>query len=215
MVSFATPQLLLVATCLVLSSKCVQSLKPTISLERASGKIFSRKDFLGESMFNAIAVGAGISSIETIFPVKVNAAMENKQNVFKAGQPLGVDAAKDRFKEGQKSLNELLSNFETIQQGGGDNVRRYLGTVGTTSGLYGIKKVLRELQSEADDFVEYTENMDEFDKALNAAEGAAYMAIFVETSSSSTPPQKYLDDAKTESKRMKVYMDELAKQLGI
>ena len=46
-------------------------------------------------------------------------------------------------------------------RGGGDNIRRYLGTVGTTSPLYGIKTVFKYLQEDAGDIVEFTENMNE------------------------------------------------------
>jgi len=144
-----------------------------------------------------------------------NAAMENAQKVFKPGQALGVDAAKARFEEGRASLKYLIDNYDEIQKGGGDNVRRYIGTVGTSSGLYGIMKVLKELQPEADDIVEYTENMSDFNYYLTAAESAAYSAIFVVTSSSSTPPQKYFDDARRAAKRMLEYMDNMAKELNM
>lgn len=146
---------------------------------------------------------------------RANAVMENTQQVFEAGKSLTPDQARARFKEGQKSLDELIANYNEICDGGGDNVRRYLGTVGTTSGLYGVSKVMKILQEEADDIVEYTETMNEVNAALQGADGAAYMAIFVTTSSSSTPPQKYFDDAKIEVKRAQQSMKDLAAQLNI
>ena len=73
--------------------------------------------------------------------------MENTQTVFSVGKDLTVDQARARFKEGQTSLKYLLEHYDEIcDKGGGDNVRRYLGTVGTTSGLYGIAKVMKILQ---------------------------------------------------------------------
>ena len=77
------------------------------------------------------------------------------------------------------------------------------------SGLFGIQKVMKLLQEEADDIVEYTETMNEINAAINGADGSAYMAIFVSSSSSSTPPQKYFDDAKIEVKRAVLSMKDL------
>ena len=48
----------------------------------------------------------------------------------------------------------LLHNYDSICDGGGDNVRRYLGTVGTSSGLFGIQKAMKALSERADDIVE-------------------------------------------------------------
>jgi hypothetical protein len=136
--------------------------------------------------------------------------MESTQPVFKAGKPLTVEEALERLKEGRKSAQYLLENYETICEGGGDNVRRYLGTVGVTSGLFGIGKVMSSLAEQADDFVEYTEVSDEVLKSIQQADGSAYMAIFVATSTSQTPPSKYFEDAKIELKRCIKGLDELA-----
>ena len=66
--------------------------------------------------------------------------MKSSQTVFEVGKDLSLDEA--RFREGQDSL----ANYEAISNGsnggGGDNIRRYLGTVGTTSALYGISRVI-------------------------------------------------------------------------
>ena len=144
-----------------------------------------------------------------------NAAMENSQTVFKAGEALGVEASKARFVEAQRSLGYLLDNYDDVVKGGGDNVRRYLGTVGTSSGMYGISKVLKELQEEAADIIIYTETMIEFDAALRAADTAVYSANFVEFSAAKTKPEKFFEDARTEAKRMQVYLNEMASELDI
>ena len=136
--------------------------------------------------------------------------MENTQTVFKVGKSLTVEEALERLKEGRKSAQFLLENYDTICQGGGDNVRRYLGTVGITSGLFGIGKVMSSLAERADDFVEYTEVSDEVLKSIQQADGSAYMAIFVATSTSQTPPSKYFEDAKIELQRCIKALDELA-----
>lgn len=144
-----------------------------------------------------------------------NAAMKSDQTVFEVGKDLSVDDAKARFREGQASLNYLLEHYDEICEGGGDNVRRYLGTVGTTSGLYGIAKVMKTMQSEAEDIVEYTETMNEINAALVGADGSAYMAIFTGTSTSGVPEEKYYADAKVEIKRAIISMKELGKQMNI
>jgi hypothetical protein len=144
-----------------------------------------------------------------------NAVMADKQEVFQIGKDLTPEQAKERLKEGIKSLDYLLKHYEEICEGGGDNVRRYLGTVGTSSGMYGIIKVMKVLQNEADDIVEYTETMNEVNASINGANGSAYMAIFVNSSSSSTPAEKYFADAKIETKRALKALQDLAQVLDI
>jgi hypothetical protein len=89
--------------------------------------------------------------------------------------------------------------------------KRYLGTVGTSSGLYGISKVLKTLQEEADDndMVDYTELVYDFEQALRDADTACYSAIFVEFSAAKTPPEKFFIDAKGDVARMQKYFNEL------
>lgn len=135
---------------------------------------------------------------------------------FQAGQAMGTEEALARFKEAQTSLKYLLNNYDSIvANGGGDNVRRYLGTVGVSSGLYGIPKVLKELQESADDIVEYTEAMNEFDASLRQADTACYSANFVEFSAAKTKPEKFFQDAKIDAQRMQDAMNEMAAQLKL
>ena len=154
--------------------------------------------------------------LRTLKPAPVDAVMENRQDVFQVGKELTVEQARKRFQEGQQSLDYLLDHWEeVVENGGGDNVRRYIGTVGTSSGLYGIQKVMKVLQDDADDIVEYTETMNEINACINGVDGSAYMAIFVVTSTSQTPPEKYFADAKVEAKRAQKAMAELASQLKL
>lgn len=67
---------------------------------------------------------------------------------------LSVAEAEERFRAGRASVDSLLRNYDEVCEGGGDNVRRYLGTVGTTSGLFGIRKAMKALAERADDIVE-------------------------------------------------------------
>ncbi|KAL3778826.1 hypothetical protein ACHAWO_007360 [Cyclotella atomus] len=129
--------------------------------------------------------------------------------------PITKSEAIDRFRAGRKSVQYLLDHYDEICEGGGDNVRRYLGTVGVTSGLFGIGKALKVLGEDVDDIVEYTELATEVEKTIQQADGSAYMAIFVTTSSSSTPPAKYYKDAKVEIERCAQTLDELALMIGL
>lgn len=150
------------------------------------------------------------------FPSNANAVtMEQpKEKIFKVGEALGVDGSKARFLEAKKTLDYLIKNFDIISKDGGDNIRRYLGTVGTTSALYGITKVMRELQEEANDIVEFTENMNDFEYWLRAADTAAYSANFVEFSAAKTKPEEFYQDAKNASIRMKGFMDAMSSEIN-
>lgn len=142
--------------------------------------------------------------------------MTARDTPFTPGARLPKDQAIQRFQQGRDSLRYLIDHFDEVQQGGGDNVRRYLGTVGTTSGLYGISKVMRSLQDEAEvDLVEFAEAMTEIEQSIQQADGSAYMAIFVTTSTSGVPPEKYFKDALTEAKRAAKSMEEMAAMLGL
>ena len=141
--------------------------------------------------------------------------MENAGNPFEKVGKLTIREAEDRLRLARKSAQYLLDNYDEICEGGGDNVRRYLGTVGTTSGLFGIQKVLKTLAEKADDVVEYTETSAEVEKCIQQADGSAYMAIFVTTSTSYTPPAKYFGDAKVEIKRLIIALDQLAELVGV
>ena len=146
-----------------------------------------------------------------------NAVMmeQPKEKVFEVGVAMGVEEAKARFQEARKTLNYMIDNYDDISKEGGDNVRRYLGTVGTTSALYGITKVMKELQDEADDVVQYTENMQDFDYYLRAADTAVYSANFVEFSAAITKPEKFFSDAKSDCLKMRMYMDNMAAELTL
>ena len=199
--------------CLLLASASGFGVSTTRSLPPQRTTVELRAESDRRSFLKNSAQAAALLSALQILPA--NAVMSVEQDVFKTGQNLSIEDAKSRFKEGRKSLQYLLDNYDKVVEGGGDNVRRYLGTVGTTSGLWGIGKVMRSLQDEADDIVDYTETMQEVEASIRGADSAAYMAIFVTTSSSGTPPAKYFSDAKIEAKRALKAMDDLAAQLNL
>ena len=130
--------------------------------------------------------------------------------------PLTTAQAEERLRAGCQSIQYLLDHYdEIIVQGGGDNVRRYLGTVGMTSGLVNIDKALKVLADQADDFMDYTETQNEVVQSIQQADGSAYMAIFVTTSPSETPPAKYFADAKIEVRNCIKALDHLAELIGM
>lgn len=164
-------------------------------------------------MFLDGTVASAIALVTT--PSNASAVMDPDKNKAGTLKDLTPDEAEERFRAGRQSVDYLLKNYDDICDGGGDNVRRYLGTVGTQSGLFGIKKAMKTLAERADDIVEYTELSREIEQTIEQADGSAYMAIFVTTSTSYTPPAKYFNDAKIEIERCAKSMDELAAMVGL
>eukprot|EP00586_Coscinodiscus_wailesii_P019436 CAMPEP_0172500228 /NCGR_PEP_ID=MMETSP1066-20121228/135999_1 /TAXON_ID=671091 /ORGANISM="Coscinodiscus wailesii, Strain CCMP2513" /LENGTH=243 /DNA_ID=CAMNT_0013274357 /DNA_START=114 /DNA_END=845 /DNA_ORIENTATION=+ len=146
-------------------------------------------------------------------PPPVNAAGAVGEKV----KALTPEEAEVKFREGYKTINYLIANYDEICDGGGDNVRRYLGTIVSNppSSLVGIGKAMKALEDRADDYIEYVETSEEVIKSINQADGSAYMAIFVTTSTSYTPPKKYFDDGLIEVKRCKKAMEQLAAMANI
>jgi hypothetical protein len=171
-----------------------------------------RRDFL--SHFGIVATAVAVA-VEVIPPPIVCWAADKQERVFQPGEKLGTDAAKERFQLARQEIHYLIDNYTEIQKGGGDAVRRYLGTVGVTSGMFGIGRVLKELRQDSDDIVEYTEAMDEFNAYLYQAEGAAYQSLFIEHSSAKGTPEAFLATAKQDVLSMAKYMDLLAAQLSL
>ena len=120
---------------------------------------------------------------------------------------------KDRFVAARKDLRDLIENYTEISSKGGDAVRSKLGTQGLKSNLFGIQKVLKILIVDAEDIVEYTESMNEFNAYYYQAEGAAYQSLFIEHSSATGTPESLLKTAKTDIVQMEKYMDDMAVQL--
>lgn len=158
----------------------------------------SRRDF-------GFLVPVAIVSTFRVQSVSAVVLEQKKENVFAVGMPMNIDDAKKRFQDAQLALSKE----------GGDNVRRYLGTVGTTSPLYGISRVTKELQNEAKDVVEYTENMQDFDYFLRAADTAVYSANFVEYSAAKTKPEKFFDEARSDCIKMTLYMKKMSEELQL
>lgn len=178
---------------------------PSCSSEKEKTQLYgfsNRRDWI-QSQF--LTTGAWIAS--------ATIAAAEEDSLFKPGSTLSVDQAKSRFQLARKDVQYLLDNYSQISKEGGDAVRRYLGTVGTAGYMYGISKVVKLLRDEADDIVEYTEAMDEFNAYLYQAEGAAYQSIFAEHSSAKATPESCLATAKQDITMVAKYMDRLEAQL--
>ena len=162
-----------------------------------------------------------LSTIVTAAPLllplqQANAAAPPGKDAEVLVGKLSVEDAKKRFQLARKDVAYLLDNYSDIsRKGGGDAIRNYLGTQGVTSNLFGIQKVLKILQEESDDIVEYSETMEEFNAYYYQAEGAAYQSMFAEHSSSRSTPQELLATAKKDLTQMAKYMDQLAVQLNL
>eukprot|EP00525_Craspedostauros_australis_P005321 CAMPEP_0198118176 /NCGR_PEP_ID=MMETSP1442-20131203/20648_1 /TAXON_ID= /ORGANISM="Craspedostauros australis, Strain CCMP3328" /LENGTH=202 /DNA_ID=CAMNT_0043776393 /DNA_START=57 /DNA_END=665 /DNA_ORIENTATION=- len=149
-------------------------------------------------------------------PTSASALNKETKDTMLFLKDTSTDVAKERFRLARSDLAYLVEHYAEISaSGGGDAVRNYLGTQGITSGMYGIQKVLKRLQGEADDIVEYTETMDEFNAYLYQAEGAAYQSMFAQHSSSRSTPESLLATAKQDVLQMVKYMDRMAEQLSI
>jgi hypothetical protein len=162
----------------------------------------SRRTFIATS-YAALTLG---------FLSKSPAFAAADSNVF-ADQNFSTVDAKKRLHAAQKDLKYLVENYSEISKNGGDAVRNALGTQGVNSNLYGIQKVLKILRDEADDIVEYTEAMDEFNAYYYQAEGAAYQSLFVEHSSAKGTPEMFLVRAMQDIIQCDKLLDKVVAQL--
>jgi hypothetical protein len=109
------------------------------------------------------------------------------------------EAAQIQWKQSETVIDDLLQNWPTVvAQGGGDGIRREIGTVGTTSPLFQIDKALRVLREEAEDLIEFTDQTEEFQLALSRADSMAYSANFAGGSGKPTPPAVYIEKSRNE-----------------
>lgn len=83
----------------------------------------SRRSFL--------ETAAGSVLIITVPPAKSNAVvLDSSQKGVATLKKISPEEAEQRFRDGRAAVDYLLKNYDEICDGGGDNVRRNLGTVG-------------------------------------------------------------------------------------
>mmetsp|Transcript_6452 Transcript_6452/g.9234 ORF Transcript_6452/g.9234 Transcript_6452/m.9234 type:complete len:209 (-) Transcript_6452:796-1422(-) len=112
------------------------------------------------------------------------------------------ETALTQWKASVSTIDNLLENWSTISAGGGDAIRKELGTANfgkDTSPLFQIDKAFKVLRENDNvDLIEFTEQSEEFSNALARADTMAYSANFAGGSGKPTPPQVYIDKAKKE-----------------
>ena len=114
-----------------------------------------------------------------------------------AGDPAKADSYIVQLKAGERAMVDLLANWEVATKAAvqnaegdaidGDAVRRVVGSVGTSSPLFGVDKVLKIVGSDLDakgavDFIDFTELSDEVVVKLRETNDMAYSAIFSDAS---------------------------------
>lgn len=123
-------------------------------------------------------------------------------NAAIAAAPVTQETALTQWKESAATIDNLLENWSTISAGGGDAIRKELGTANFGKGispLFQIDKAFKVLGENDDvDLIEFTEQSEEFLNALAGADTMAYSANFAGGSGKPTPPQVYIDKAKKE-----------------
>ena len=160
---------------------------------------------LGGLFVSAARSGGLLVSTSALMPVAASAtgnmpAVQGKPTVMdgavkKAATP---EAARAQIAAGFTEINRLFAEFDSIVAGGGgDNVRRALGVVGTESPIYLIEPAFR-LLFESDDTLpmEYIELVESLMRNLSSADSEAYSAIFIEFSSAKGKPADYFARSK-------------------
>lgn len=138
----------------------------------------------------------------------------------RAASAAAGDAERDQWKRAVADIDKLATNYESISAKGGDEVRKYLGTVGdstlssATTPMFKIDKSLKKLASDADDPEEFLNAVEEFLLRVSAADSMAYSANFAGGSGKPKPPAEYLRLAGEEVKDMRKRADEVTEALG-
>lgn len=84
------------------------------SLVVGSGGYIGRRQFLG--------AGAAVATIAFQEPAAA-AVLDSSNQGRGTTKTLTIEEAEDRFRAGRESVRKLLSSYELICEGGGDNVR--------------------------------------------------------------------------------------------
>jgi len=120
--------------------------QPESNLQRFKSEVnlYERRSLVKSLICTALVAFSAVPSAHAVMSVDTKTTLA----------PITRLEAERRFQSGRESVQYLLDHYDEICEGGGDNVRRYLGTVGVTSGLFGIGKALKVLGEDVDDIVE-------------------------------------------------------------
>ena len=169
-----------------------------------------------------------ILAAPVLMPRRANALYDTKtvdaaKNTYDVADATKCKAYLPLLDASGKTLDELAANWDRIATDG-DNVRRYLGTVGVTSPLFkirgGLKGVLKANDlPDAFDAVAFAEASEQFLAELQDAEGDAYGAQFADYSTSvgsggQSPSATMLGKARKDVERAQRSYAELLKLLA-
>ena len=134
-----------------------------------------------------------ILAAPVLIPRRANALYDTKtvdaaKNTYDVADATKCKAYLPLLDASGKTLDELSTNWDRIATDG-DNVRRYLGTVGVTSPLFKIRGGLKGVLKANDlpdsfDAVAFAEASEQFLAELQDAEGDSYGAQFADYSTS-------------------------------
>ena len=169
-----------------------------------------------------------ILAAPVLIPRRANALYDTKtvdaaKNTYDVADATKCKAYLPLLDASGKTLDELSTSWDKIATDG-DNVRRYLGTVGVTSPLFkirgGLKGVLKANDlPDAFDAVAFAEASEQFLAELQDAEGDAYGAQFADYSTSvgsggQSPSATMLGKARKDVERAQRSYAELLKLLA-
>ncbi|CAH0365761.1 unnamed protein product [Pelagomonas calceolata] len=132
---------------------------------------------------------------------------------------------RDQWIAAQKEIDSILADWPIA--GGGDGIRRRIGTVGTTSPLFDIEKTCpetltdsftagRKLIPTADDPVAFAEALEEFASGIARVDGMAYSSNFAGGSGkpSENSATRYIERSKDELVALKKDVAKMNAALG-
>ena len=157
----------------------------------------SEKDSFSASRRAALAGGAAalLCRAQRAMAGGINSGaprLQDEKEDWAAG--LSKETPQAQVKAGYAYLGKLLERMDEITAAeGGDGVRRYLGTVGTTSPVFGIQKVFLKLADviEPKDPELYFETLERMVTKISDADAEAYAANFVTFSSAKGKPEDF------------------------
>ena len=157
----------------------------------------SEKDSFSASRRAALAGGAAalLCRAQRAVAGGINSGaprLQDEKEDWAAG--LSKETPQAQVKAGYATLGKLLERMDEITAAeGGDGVRRYLGTVGTTSPVFGIQKVFLKLADviEPKDPELYFETLERMVTKISDADAEAYAANFVTFSSAKGKPEDF------------------------
>jgi hypothetical protein len=175
-------------------------------------KLLDRRSACGAAVLAALAPAA--PAFAAALPAGVGG-----EPVRGPGSSLAVANLEPRaqWRAAVSEVDSLVADLEKdAVTGGGDGIRRRLGTVGTTSPLFQIDKACRSLLPDADDPVAFGEALEEFLLGLGRADSMAYSANFAGGSGNprENSPAALLAKAKREVTSLKRSVDEMDRALG-